>query len=201
MTKKYRLKNSLLLLFISILVYSCDPVYIPDPIDPRLPKYTEKGNDVAGAFINDTLWRSEFYGSFFGLGSGSDVPRIFYSPTFDSMVIRFEGETEATYQYRSISFSLQGYGIKSKSEMIKLDEKKITLDGIENAAWLEPLRDNNCTSRGIGQLYLRSVKYDPSDDFVTISGTFGFNYDDPACGKIAVTYGRFDFSIYAFYQM
>lgn len=56
--KKYTSIIKSLLIFVVLVMNSCSGEFIPDPIDPRLPKYTEEGNNVAGAFINDNTWES-----------------------------------------------------------------------------------------------------------------------------------------------
>ncbi len=101
--------------------------------------------------------------------------------------------------FRRISFGLRDFGVTNLAEMTKLNGQKITLDGIRNVASLEAIPDNNCQIQALGQLYLRSVKYNSDSENLTISGTFGFNYDGPDCDKVAVTYGRFDFSTDSFY--
>ena len=174
------------------IISSCDPVLIPDPIDPRVPKYTDDGNDVAGALINDTPWVSKYSVSLWG---ATNKPHIRNDLDRDSLSITFTG-TWGEDNYTSISFGFRGYNVSRASEMPKLNGAKITLDGIRGSAMI--YRDSECKTLGIGQIYFRSVKYDSETDLITISGTFGFNQNDPVCGNLAVTYGRFDFEMFHF---
>jgi len=119
---KHQFLNRFLIIGIFFTVSSCEPVYIPDPIDPRLPKYTDDGNDVGGAFINGSLWRSEYFLSLF---SGTNEPHLRYNATTDSLSINFEGKIGESY--RTISFGLKGYGIKSLQEMTKINSLYLTL--------------------------------------------------------------------------
>ena len=44
-----------LLLLLSICITSCDTYeFNPDPIDPRLPSYSEEGKNTGGGYINDS---------------------------------------------------------------------------------------------------------------------------------------------------
>jgi hypothetical protein len=43
-------------LFSLILMVGCESVFVADPINPELPKYTETGIGMAGAYLNDELW-------------------------------------------------------------------------------------------------------------------------------------------------
>ncbi|RAJ90838.1 hypothetical protein LX87_05467 [Larkinella arboricola] len=52
----------LLLLFTSVTVSYRKTVFEPDLTDPRLPAYTQKGNQVGGAFINGVAWQTYYSG-------------------------------------------------------------------------------------------------------------------------------------------
>ncbi|MEO7987935.1 MAG: hypothetical protein ABI663_00235 [Chryseolinea sp.] len=196
MIKKYLSGIKLLLIGICFSASSCEPIYIPDPIDPRLPKYTEDGNNVAGAFINDELWKSEYFPGWF---STSGEPMIQYFSSRDSLSITFFGAIDEPYYYEDISFGFRGLGVTSLAELVKLNETKIELDGINSTA--NAYRSSDCVAPGSGQLYFRSMTFNTETGHLTLSGTFGFNQDDPACGKISVTYGRFDFTVSDFIPM
>ncbi len=196
MIKKYLFGIKLLLIGICFSASSCEPIYIPDPIDPRLPKYTDDGNNVAGAFINDNLWRSEYFPSWFG---PNNEPEIRYFSNRDSISITFIGAVDEPNYYGDISFGFRGFGVTSLAELVELNETKIELDGITSTA--NAYRSSDCVAPGIGQLYFRSMTFNAETGHLTLSGTFGFNQEDPACGNISVTYGRFDFAVYDFYPM
>ncbi len=193
--KKLQFLNSFLIIGILFAVSSCETVYIPDPIDPRLPKYTEDGNAVGGALVNDSLWRSEYFKLLF---YKRREPFLRYKTTTDSLSIEFHGTIGESY--RTISFGLKGYGIKSLQQMTKLNTRIINFDGVNNVATIYRIVVEPCPTTAKGQIFFRSVKFDPENNSLTLSGTFGFNYDDPLCGKIAVNYGRFDYIVHNFYQ-
>src|ERR1035437_590386 len=92
--KRYGSINSLLLICSMLALLSCEGLYIPDPIDPRLPKYTENGNDVAGAIINNIYWTSV---ERIGFQTTSYKPYIITSAITDSLVIQFSGKM--SYEY------------------------------------------------------------------------------------------------------
>lgn len=166
--------------------FSCEPIYIPDPIDPRLPKYTEEGYNVAGALVNNNLWKSQRDFSF--LKSDPNNPRIDYFLSADSLVMIFSGETD------NITFSFKGLGITTLKELTKLNSMKLSLDGLKSSAFLSDYFEE-CESSGLGQIYFRSVKFAEQSQRVVLSGTFGFDQNDPVCGKHSVTYGRFDYRV------
>src|SRR6478752_4585042 len=88
---------------LAFLLIACESLYIPDPIDPRLPKYTDRGNDVGGALVNGRLWKSVvthdwIYGSQY-------VPTLHYYSDQDSLDIVFSGYLEGDL-YTKISFGL-----------------------------------------------------------------------------------------------
>jgi hypothetical protein len=174
-------------------LYGCEPIYIIDPIDPRLPKYTEEGYDVAGAFINDKFWKSaiESGGSIY-YPSPSNDPQVYSYNESDSLIIQFGGKYEDG-RYQSILFSLSGFGIVSREKWVTLNDKKIVLDGVTNFATLGYVSQDYCTTLGTGQLYFRRVSYNQLSNSVTFSGTFSFTQQDDSCGNYIITYGRFDF--------
>ncbi len=190
--RRLQILNSFLIAGTFFIVSSCDPIYIPDPIDPRLPKYTEQGNRVAGAFINGKLWKSKHESG--GVwGYDSDLPRIDYYSFRDSISLSFSGNLEESSV--SIMFGLKGFAITSLSGMTKLKGSIIEFDGVKSSATLYRYGFEDCITQPVGQIYFRNVIYNLESDNIIISGTFGFTYDDPICGKIAVTYGRFDYEI------
>src|SRR6188768_698816 len=128
-------KSGVLRISIGILAFlftACESIYIPDPIDPRLPKYTDRGNDVGGALVNGRLWRSVvvhdwFYGS-------SNMPILYYNADRDSLGIVFKGKMEGD-EYVEISFGLSEVGgIDRLASMEKLTGKKFPLGTAENMA-------------------------------------------------------------------
>lgn len=173
-----------------LTLVSCEGLFIPDPIDPRLPKYTENGNNVAGAFINDESWKSVVS---YGFMTASDKPTIITSDINDSLVILFEGNI--LNHYTAIEFHLTGLNIHRFEDLILLKNRKIQLDGLTNAGVIryDNSRDYLVSNGGIGQIYIRYVTFNNLSDKVILSGTFGFTTNDTASGNKEVSYGRFDY--------
>lgn len=193
MIKKYISRIKLLIIVISLSTSSCEPTYILDPIDPRLPKYTDDGNNVAGAYINGNIWKSKYFHSLFG---SSGDPIIHYFSDIDSLSITFLGSVDPPYYYGDISFGFRGHKITSLAELAEWNDTKIELDGVKNTA--NAYQSYDCLRPGVGQIYFRSMRYNAETGHLTLSGTFGFNQDDFVCGRISVTSGRFDFQVYYF---
>jgi hypothetical protein len=62
---KYRILIAVLLL---LLMQACKQEnFKPDRRDSRLPKYTERGNQVGGALINNVAWKTNYKAFAFGI--------------------------------------------------------------------------------------------------------------------------------------
>ncbi len=177
----------------SILLFSCNSILVPDPIDPQLPEYTEKGYNVSGAIYNGVWWRSEIESDFF---NETGKPTFLADTITDSLLITFSGQTK--YQYISFEFHLKGLQIRQYKDLVKLNDTKVILDGNKNFASINYLNDSTPVNngKGTGQLYFRHITQTPeTDDF---AGTFGFAIQDENQPIVEVTYGRFDYSSIAF---
>ena len=183
---------------IVLLALGCDPIYIPDPIDPRLPKYTQSGNNVAGALINDTIWQSRFYIDLF---SSSDEPTVAHDLSRDTTVFTFRGHFDDSEFSTMLFFGMRGTGAYSLQAMTRMNDKKYEFGKGLNTAMIYR-SDQECNQiASSGQLYCRSVKYNKESNYTTLSGTFSFTVLDPKCGDKVVTYGRFDFRISGVYPL
>ncbi len=98
--KKLDFKRISLLLIGIVFLIACDNIFVPDPIDPRLPKYTEEGYETGGAFINDSLWKSV-----------NDSRHITIWKKQDSIVIMLEGRFKS--KSTAIEFHLTGLNISN----------------------------------------------------------------------------------------
>jgi hypothetical protein len=190
--KKLSCINKLLVLVIALAAIACNGIFVPDPIDPRLPKYTESGNNVAGAFVNNKVWESTVT---WGLYDFFDTPEFYVWPEKDSVVIRFSGNTGDESAY--IEFHLKDWNIADFEDISKLSGLKIELDGNENSAYY--IEGSNYPEaykyKGIGQFYPKNIQLNDSLTSATISGTFGFTVTDSVGVNTKVTYGRFDYRI------
>jgi len=189
--RRYRFTNSKLLVVIFLLVIACNGIFIPDPIDPRIPKYTEDGNNVAGAFINDNIWESIVK---IGFPSVYNEPFITASQEKDSLVLKFFGNTLG--ESSSIDFHLTGLNITSFGELVVLKGQKIQLDGIKYTGYyIENYNPASYNNRGIGQIYFKNVRFESLSSKIILSGTFGFSINDLNGKVIKVSSGRFDYGI------
>ncbi|MFT4072207.1 MAG: hypothetical protein QM654_09885 [Dysgonamonadaceae bacterium] len=171
---------------------ACTGIFVEDPIDPRLPKYTEEGNNTAGALIDGKVWRSIVQTFFGGI---IDRPDIVSYPEQDSLQITYCGEMDG--QDFQIQFHLKGYHIQKIEDLKQLDGKILELDGVLNAGSLFP-RDavSSSSNGGKGQLYFRNIQVQDSSSAV-ISGTFGFESTNQNGVVTHIRNGRFDYTIFA----
>lgn len=186
--KKSNSINKLLLLS-SIAFFSCQDVFIPDPIDPRLPQYTENGQGTGGALIDGIKWES------------INEPNIFYSfnpvsiviiPDKKSISIKFTGNVKG--DPTDIVVNLNQMGCKTEKDILSLVEKKFALNNGTNSANIERGNDSYNPSNTPGQIYFRSIK-STNGEYYDVSGTFGFSVISSKGKLIEVTYGRFDFKL------
>lgn len=185
------LKSSLIALI--LLAASCEGKLVPDPVDPRLPIYSEKGYDAAGAFIDGHIWKSVFVS---GWMIYRDNPQIISYDNSDSLIISLEGSST---RFNYIVFNLSQVKVTQFDDLLKLDNRLIRLDGSENYATCYKYRDYGSTEdeegKGIGQIYFRHVAVMDSVHII-VSGTFGFSFIDSEGKTIKVTSGRFDYDLY-----
>jgi hypothetical protein len=189
--RKYIFINRSVLVLAVILITSCNGVFVPDPIDPRLPKYTEAGNNVAGAFIDQNTWESIVTIGFPGI---SDAPLITVWPTNDSLVIRFYGRVSD--ESSIIEFHLTGLNISKFEDLLRLNDKKIQLDGNRNVGFnIQNYNPTTNENKGIGQIYFKHVSVNYSLSKVILSGTFGFTVNQSTGRSTRISYGRFDYTV------
>lgn len=188
--KKYLVKT--ISVFVFAALFSCEGIFILDPIDPRLPKYTHTGNDVAGAFIDGVQWKSVVSWSILYT---FNAPEFTIYPADDILKISFYGNIGAeTY---SLEFTLAGFEIHTYEDLIKLKGRKIQLDGELNYGVIDGYGDS-CFPRnaGAGQFYAKDIST-KENGVLVFSGTFGFVTPDASCPSAEVAYGRFDYTVNA----
>ncbi|MCY1635029.1 hypothetical protein [Marinifilum sp. D737] len=191
--KKYQLNNfGLFLCFVVLILASCTAEFVPDPIDPRLPKYTEDGNNVAGAYVGDNIWESSVTIGF--PYYASDKPSIKVWQEKDSLRLRFVGNVDK--EQLAIEFHLTELGMIQFEDLINLNGQKISLDGTNNLAYLKANYLSSTNNKGIGQVYFRNVRHSKDKSSIIISGTFGFALSDYYEYPLKVRSGRFDYRIY-----
>jgi len=110
------------LLCIAILAGCQDSVFIPDPLDPRLVKYTEYGNNASAALINGDIWSTDDYYNYDYNFYESDIDMVSYNDA-DSLIITFYGLLEEREDIL-LHFNLKNLGIDEARELVKLDEDR-----------------------------------------------------------------------------
>ncbi|GAA4826965.1 hypothetical protein [Algivirga pacifica] len=172
-----------------ILLLACDGTFVPDPIDPRLPKYSESGNETAGAMVNGKVWGSTVTRF---LWIESFEPIVVADPLRDSLFIEFIGYIEE--EQTTIRFHLSEQGITKFDDLENLKGQKITLDGQDNTALIGTrYYSRNATPRGVGQIFFRFTDLDSTR--LILSGTFGFTTTNASGSTTEVSHGRFDYRI------
>lgn len=209
---KVLLSLALVVAVIAVLPGCIEEKFIPDPSDPRLPKYTENGNQVGGALINDVAWKTDFSTNF-----GLQGNRSFYFTNHgagDSVTLTLDGiVTEGTNKDAPISFIvvLKNRSLEKLEDIASMDGETFLLDGEVNQVILD---DRYETIRhgvdyhygGSGRITFRNIrtvrnttitrqngdKYNP----LIVAGTFEFSFSEIST---TVKLGRFDFYINDYY--
>lgn len=190
--KSLDLISKIIVLFLmAVLVSSCRGIFVMDPIDPQLPKYTEEGHNVAGAFVDNEIWRSVVQ---FDIFSTDYAPSIVSFPKGDSIIVVFSGEIAPVRS--DIEFHITGLKINTLEDLLKLRDKKIRLDGASNFGYIHKSNGSILyENKGTGQIYFKNVSKADSMERYTISGTFGFSIKHPINRDTKISYGRFDYNI------
>lgn len=186
------MKVSIFCLLIFFLV-SCRGKFVPDPIDPDLPKYSAKGYDAAGAMVNGKVWRAVVRcGGFLGCSN-----EMTFQP-FDSssIEIRFDGELldQNKIEEEGFLFSiiLEDVHLRELKDLEKLRGMKYDL-GIGNYAHAGDYENEVMCTSSRGQLFFSEIEL--KNDGYIVAGTFGFVIEGDGCKKVEVYSGRFDYWI------
>lgn len=189
--KKYFSTNSQFLVVVFLIAVGCNGIFIPDPIDPRIPKYTDEGNNVAGAFVDNNIWESVVQG---GFNYASDKPYLTVWTENDSLSLSFNGNISE--ESSSIEFHLKGLNIAKFADLLVLNGQKIQLDSIDNIGYyIGNDTSSDYDHKGVGQIYFRSVKTGNASGTIILSGTFSLSINKPNGKVLKVTSGRFDYKI------
>jgi hypothetical protein len=200
--RKYFYINLIAITLLTLTTGCTVSIFVPDPIDPRLPKYTEGGNNVAGAFIDQEVWKSQNYIEYVPTWGYMDekVVHRMASITTDSiknsLILRLDGQISS--DSTTLEFRLVGLNIYSFNDLALLNDKKIQLDGSSNMGVI--IRHNGKSKNikyfkngGVGQLNLRNVSVVDSTKSAIFSGTFGFSVATSPNETCKISYGRFDY--------
>src|SRR5688572_26555481 len=115
-------KNALLILFSIVALISCRKEVIkPDPENPALPAYSEKGLNVGGILINDKPWLTLKLAPF----STLRPLQLFSYPNGDSIVLLLNGNyKDSSLQNqnpRTIFVVIKNLRIITDNDLIRLN--------------------------------------------------------------------------------
>ncbi len=197
------MKKLFSILILSVLLAGCtedDHVFIYDPVDPRLPQYSEEGANTAGAYVDGAVWVAAKYYLYHTSNDGvSEREELLFATNSEgtgTLMSISEGTISVggDLDSRSVGFYLADYVLSDLEDLFSLNGKEIILDG-ENSFGQVSVNDLNSLieRQGKGKLFVRHVEW-KDDDEVIISGTFGFDFDDDL-NPTTVYSGRFDFEV------
>lgn len=195
----------LLIAIVGISTQSCvdlrDSDFNPDNEDSRLPEYTEKGYDIAGALLNGDAWRSE-------RKPFSEIMQLDISKK-DTFVFEMYGKLidgEGQGDFVDFYIYQTELNIGTYTDLKSIEGKTIVLDGKDNYAELKYTPKNGDPIfylDGTGTITFRTIWEKDNITFISseenlfnshptyISGTFELNFT-----KFEVEKGRFDYEIY-----
>lgn len=125
-------RNIIPIIALLLLTRCSNEKFIPDPNDARLPRYTEEGNMVGGALVNDVAWKTRRESKALG------VYEAFYFTNYangDSVTLDLQGKfTEGQMKDRTFDFFLvfKGMQLKNITDLIAFEGRTFTLDGMNN---------------------------------------------------------------------
>lgn len=171
---------------LAFLISSCDS-FIPDPIDPRLPVYSESGKNQAGAMINNEPFndfpKTGIYGKLYS-GYIWTLADTSLNISFN-LVKKNQANTSFT-----ITFFLENLTPGDWKEMENDFGKKFRFEN-PNVKGAITTRSNNGDIENKATSGQITVKYIPGAK--AFAGTFGFTAEDPSGKKYLVHFGRFDY--------
>ncbi|MGD1894811.1 MAG: hypothetical protein ACFB15_29980 [Cyclobacteriaceae bacterium] len=179
---------------------SCGGEFIPDPLDPRLPRYSEEGKNTAGCFINSEVWQA--IGEAYSLAnSRNQYLQITFTTDNNTIGINIGGyqgkSVDSLNTYVELAFIIDNRDTKIQS-INELEGRTFVLDGDQSFGRIIDSRDffQYDICRGAGQLHIRyaSAVPDTNDEYI-IAGTFSFSVDQPTCRTADVRSGRFDYRV------
>jgi hypothetical protein len=178
--------KSILFFGLVFFISSCDG-FIPDPIDPRLPVYSESGKNQAGAMINNKPYLDYPSYSFFANNSSGILNNQEDTTVNISFYLLEKDNVTAS---KIITFSLEKLTPADWADMEKNFGKKFSFDN-PNVKGTITTFSNNGDNENLATSGQITVKHIPGSK--ALAGTFGFTAQDPSGIKYEVRFGRFDY--------
>lgn len=170
---------------VSMLV-SCE-TFVPDPIDPRLPIYSEVGRNIAGAKVGNQFFRNNIKPSFFCCASEQQ----YFVEDQPQLVLEFN----VWNPNQNLRFIIELNGLTNEdwNEMEKGFGKKFVFNDTNKATISEWEEDDYISVPFEGQVTVKLLRNEK-----IVAGTFGFKGRDTSDREIMVTFGRFDYRYNSF---
>jgi len=186
---------------ITIIIFSaCGGEFIPDPLDPRLPRYSEEGKNTAGCFINGEVWRAIGEADS-PANSRNQYLQLTFTADNNTIGINMGGyqgkSVDSLSTYVELAFIVDNRDTQIQS-VSELAGQTFVLDGNQSFGRILDSRDffQYDICRGAGQLHIRHARPVPdTDGEYIIAGTFSFSVDLPTCRPADVQSGRFDYRV------
>jgi hypothetical protein len=203
--------SSVGLICLIVIVAACRKEgFVPDPDDARLPKYTESGNMVGGALVNDVAWKTRWESKTQG-----EYKAFYFTnyPAGDSVTLDLQGIfIEGPNRDREFDFLLvfKGIQIRNVDDLKAFEGRTFALNGQNNYVVINDYTDGEFDvtptyTGGIGTFSINAVKENSRITYyrgigdnrepyhpVVIAGTFNFEFPS---ASLKVESGRYDFFI------
>lgn len=204
-----KLKIALALAIAAVLLKACQDPYIPDPVDPRLSRYTGSGENSASAYYKEagqllSIWRSSNE-CLYDDPADPDGDCIQYisvvskSGEADTLEIWMKGDRF------NLRFVLLNQSAARIDDLEVLSEKTFELNGSQAYAevinYYDPLLpeqyypDLTFDRSSTGKLFIRKVSRNSGGSYV-LNGTFGFDVPRKDAPMLSLHSGRFDYTVF-----
>ncbi|WP_375579027.1 hypothetical protein ABWH96_18720 [Marivirga tractuosa] len=188
-------------LLLITLIFSCKTtgVFEEDFNELGLPRYTEKGNNAAGIYIDDEIWITEYFKrNNLNFGDEYQDP-LRYFLFQDSLYLGLSGRKQNSADIYMFIFNIGNYEEFNTEKLVNLKNENFDLNDNNTKLLLGDTTSSvfNDTIGSVvrGNLIIRETIYeDPEEgiDYI-LAGTFGF---DATFNGDTINFhqGRFDFS-------
>lgn len=181
-------RSSFNLLFCHTLIaasfLSCETM-VPDPIDPRLPIYSENGKNIIGAKIGEMYFKNDIAPIF--ISSQRAVPQIIEEGS-SHIELKFNFWNSDYSRSVRLNIDLNGLTSNDWADMEKGFGKKFIFNETNKAFLTEWETEEYVSVPFTGQITVKFLKNEK-----IVAGTFGFKAIDASDREILVTYGRYDY--------
>ncbi|WP_194975619.1 hypothetical protein [Aquiflexum lacus] len=176
--------NTSLMVF---MLVSCE-TFVPDPIDPRLPIYSEIGRNIAGVKVGNQFFNNDIRPLYLFCCASE---RQYFDENHTQLVLDINVWNQS--QNLRFVFELNGLTDEDWDDMEKGFGKKFVFNETNKVTLSELEKEDFVSVPFEGQITVKLLKNEK-----IVSGTFGFKARDSSDREILVTFGRYDYSYYSF---